>query len=121
MTAGDDEIWLDEDAGPLVRPYTVNSGRTHPTVTLDLLSLVMATGHAPPALSPEHDKALGLCRSPTSVAEVSAHLKLPVMVTKVLLADLVDCEALTTRAPRTAADLNDRVLLEKLLDGLQRI
>ena len=121
MPTAEDEIWLDEDAGPLVRPYTVSSGRTEPTVALDLLSLVMATGHVPPALGPEHDKALGQCQTPTTVAEVSAHLKLPLMVTKALLADLVDHEALTTRAPRTAADLTDRVLLEKLLDGLQRI
>ena len=121
MTAGDDEIWLDDAAGPLVRPYTVSAGRTRPTVELDLLSLMKATDRVPTAPSPEHSKALALCRTPTSVAEVSAHLKLPVMVTKVVLADLVDSGAMSTRAPRTASDLTDRVLLEKLLDGLQRI
>ncbi|MBA9003098.1 DUF742 domain-containing protein [Thermomonospora cellulosilytica] len=121
MTAGDDEVWLDDDAGPLVRPYTVTAGRTRPTVELDLLSLVVATGDPPPAMDPEHAKALELCRTPTSVAEIAAHLRLPVAVTKVLLADLVEGRALTTRAPRTAADPTDRVLLEKLLDGLQRV
>lgn len=121
MTVGDDEIWLDDAAGPLVRPYTVNAGRTRPTVELDMVSLVVATGHSPPAMEPEHAKALGLCRSPTSVAEVSAHLRLPLVVTKVLLADLVDCRAMTTRAPQIAADRTDRALLEKLLDGLQHI
>jgi hypothetical protein len=120
MTADEDEVWLDDEAGPLVRPYTISAGRTRPTVELDLLSLVMATGHAPPALDPEHAKALGLCHSPTSVAEVAAHLRLPVVVTKVVISDLVDCDAMTTRAPRTAADPTDRELLEKLLDGLQR-
>jgi hypothetical protein len=122
MTVGNEEVWLDAAAGPLVRPYTVNAGRTRPTVELDLLSLVMATGQVPPsAMDAEHAKALGLCHAPTSVAEVAAHLRLPVMVTKVLLADLVDCDAMTTRAPRPAADPTDRDLLEKLLDGLQRI
>jgi hypothetical protein len=121
VSIGDDEVWLDDAAGPLVRPYTVNAGRTQPTVELDLLSLVVATGHSPPVMDPEHAKALSLCRAPTSVAEVAAHLRLPVVVTKVLLADLVDIQAMTTRAPRTAADRTDRVLLEKLLDGLQRI
>jgi hypothetical protein len=43
-----------------------------------------------------------------------------VTVTKVVLADLLDCRAMTTRARRTAADPTDRALLEKLLDGLQR-
>jgi uncharacterized protein DUF742 len=121
MTVGDDEIWLDDAAGPLGRPYTVNAGRTRPTVELDLLSLVVATGHPPPVMDPEHAQALALCRTPTSVAEVAAHLRLPAVVTKVLLADLVDCQAMIARAPRTAADRTDRALLEKLLDGLQRI
>jgi hypothetical protein len=58
MTAGEDEVWLDDDAGPLIRPYTISAGRTRPTVELDLLSLVVATGHTPPALDPEHAKAL---------------------------------------------------------------
>jgi hypothetical protein len=121
MPAGDDEVWLDDEAGPLIRPYTVNAGRTRPTVELDLLSLVITTGQVAPEMDPEHTKVLGLCLKPISVAEVAAHMRLPVVVTKVLLADLVDCEAMTMRAPRPASSSNDRVLLEKLLDGLQRI
>lgn len=120
-TADDDEVWLDEQAGRLVRPYTVSSGRTQPSIDLDLLSLVLATGRPTKTMDPEHVQALGLCSIPTSVAEVSAHLRLPVVVTKVILADLVDCDAMTTRAPRPASDPKDRALLEKLLDGLQRL
>ena len=119
MTA-DDDVWIDDDAGPLIRPYTVTAGRTRPSVRLDMLSLVVATGDAPPNLDHEHARALALCRAPTSVAEVAAYLRLPVAVAKVLLADLVHWRAMTTRAPRPAADLTDRDLLEKLLDGLQR-
>src|SRR5690242_10713022 len=118
---GDDEVWLDDDAGPLVRPYTVSAGRTRPAVELDLLSLVIATSERPRGMDPEHVKVLGLCRNPISVAEVAAHMRLPVVVTKVLLADLVECEAMATRAPRPASGATDRDLLEKLLDGLQRI
>jgi hypothetical protein len=119
--AGDDEVWLDDDAGPLVRPYTVSSGRTQPTVALDLLSLVVAIDAAPPGMDPEHHRVLALCHTPISVAEAAAHMRLPIAVTKVLLADLVECEAMATRAPRSTSGANDRVLLEKLLDGLQRI
>ncbi|MFB9831265.1 DUF742 domain-containing protein [Actinoallomurus acaciae] len=88
---------------------------------LDLLSLVIATAQAPRGMDPEHHKVLGLCRTPISVAEVSAHMRLPVAVTKILLADLVECEAMAMRAPRPTSGATDRVLLEKLLDGLQRI
>lgn len=119
--AGDDEVWLDDDAGPLVRPYTVSAGRTRPTVELDLLSLVIATGRHPAGVDQEHLRVLNLCRGPLSVAEVAAHMRLPIVVTKVLLADLVECEAMATRAPRPTSGASDRVLLEKLLDGLQRI
>ncbi|WP_046468588.1 DUF742 domain-containing protein [Allosalinactinospora lopnorensis] len=121
MAVHDDELWLDEDAGRLVRPYTVSNGRTSPTKSLDLLSLVMATGQiATTQLAPEHAQALGLCNGPTSVAEVAAHLRLPAMVTKVLLSDLVDCGAVTTRSPHAAASPTDRSVLEAVLDGLRK-
>ncbi|WP_435609548.1 DUF742 domain-containing protein [Streptomyces sp. C10-9-1] len=112
---------LDDAAGRLIRPYTVSGGRTRPTTALDLLSLVMATGSAPQGhLGPEHSLALGLCHGPTSVAEISAHLRLPAVVTKVLLSDLVDCGAVTARAPRAHDTSTDRSLLEAVLDGLRR-
>ena len=47
----------------------------------------------PGRLDPEHAEALELCHVPTSVAEVAAHLKQPVMVTKVILSDLIEWEA----------------------------
>ncbi|MFJ8587314.1 DUF742 domain-containing protein [Streptomyces sp. NPDC093595] len=116
-----DGPWLDDAAGRLIRPYTVSGGRTRPTAALDLLSLVMATGATPQApLGPEHSQALGLCHGPTSVAEIAAHLRLPAVVTKVLLSDLVDCGALTARAPRFHDNPTDRSLLEAVLHGLRR-
>ncbi|WP_017607463.1 DUF742 domain-containing protein [Nocardiopsis xinjiangensis] len=121
MAADDDEIWTDEKAGRLVRPYTVSNGRTSPTNKLDLLSMVKATGRSARAqLDPDLALALHLCHDPTPVVEVAAHLKLPAVVTKVLLSDLIDCGAATTHAPRPAADPTDRSVLEALLHGLQQ-
>ncbi|MFD9907257.1 DUF742 domain-containing protein [Streptomyces sp. NPDC059063] len=121
MGAPHDGPWLDDAAGRLIRPYTVSNGRTRPTARLDLLSQMMATGTAPAGyLSPEHTLALGMCEAPTSVAEIAAQLKLPVAVTKVLLSDLVDCGALTTRPPDFYHNPTDRSLLEAVLDGLRR-
>lgn len=117
---GDDDVWLDDDAGALIRPYSVSEGRTRPTVQLDLLSLVIAASEIPGGMDLEHMRVLRLCRRPTSVVELSAHLRLPLAVTKVLLSDLVDCAAVTTRAPRPMTGSPDKALLEKLLDGLQR-
>ncbi|MFC7303620.1 DUF742 domain-containing protein [Streptomyces monticola] len=122
MAAPQDGPWLDDAAGRLVRPYTVSNGRTRPTAPLDLLSLVMPTGTAPGGhMGPEHSQALGLCDAgPTSVAEIAAQLRLPAVVTKVLLSDLVDCGALTAKAPAFRHNPTDRSLLEAVLDGLRR-
>ncbi|MEV5976337.1 DUF742 domain-containing protein [Streptomyces sp. NPDC052114] len=121
MAAPHDGPWLDDAAGRLVRPYTVSNGRTRPSSRLDLLSQVMATGSPPLGyLGPEHNEAIGLCEAPTSVAEIAAQLKLPAVVTKVILSDLLDCGALTTKAPDFHHNPTDRSLLEAVLDGLRR-
>ncbi|MEV7683625.1 DUF742 domain-containing protein [Streptomyces sp. NPDC088341] len=112
---------LDGAAGRLIRPYAVSGGRTRPTTSLDLLTLVRATGLVPPPdLGPEHAQAVGLCGGPTSVAEIAAHLALPATVTKILLSDLVDCGAITARPPDSFDNPTDRFLLEAVLDGLRR-
>lgn len=121
MTVSDGEAWFDDHAGRLVRPYTVSGGRTRPTNRLDLMTLVRATGHLTSAqFDPEHAEALDLCGSVASVAEIAARMRLPVMVTKVLLSDLVDCGAVVAQDPSGMADPTDRFILEALLDGLQR-
>ena len=121
MTAPRDEAWLDGDEGRLVRPYTVSNGRTSPTARLDLLSMVTSTGgEAQSRLGPDHAQALALCREPASVAEIAARLRLPVAVTKVLLSDLLDCGAVTAQPPQPAAESADRLVLERVLDALQR-
>lgn len=121
MAAGDEEVWLDDDAGPLIRPYTINEGRTRPTVHLDMLSLVVTTGRPSPEMEPEHVRVLEFCHTPISVTEVAAHIRLPLAVTKILIADLLDRRAMTTRVPYPLPGAEDRALLEALLDGLQRL
>ena len=122
MSEAQDGMWLDDKAGRLVRPYTVTNGRTLPSARIDLLTLVMATGTRPPYLGPDHEQLLELCGGPMSVAEVAAHMRLPAVITKVLLSDLVTHEALATRAPRVieAASPTDRNLLEAVLHGLRK-
>lgn len=113
--------WLDADAGRLVRPYTVSGGRTKPSVALDMLSMVRSTGRALKIdMTPEHSLALTLSRAPVTVAEIGAHLKLPVAVAKILLSDLIDQGAVTARPPDPAADPADRDILQRVLDGLHK-
>ncbi|MEU8131883.1 DUF742 domain-containing protein [Streptodolium elevatio] len=106
----------------LVRPYVVTDGRAHPSRnTFDLVTLVIATADRPlSGLTPEKRRLVELCRPGSlSVAEVAGHLGLPVSVTKVLLADLVDAGHILTRAPIPAAELPEAQLLQEVLDGLR--
>ncbi|WP_405486992.1 DUF742 domain-containing protein [Streptomyces sp. NBC_00096] len=125
--ARQDTPWLDDSAGRVMRPYTASGGRTRPAVALDLLSLVTATGVRPRApLGAEHTLALRLCAGSAvvTVAEVAGHLRLPAVVVKVLLSDLMEHGAVTVRAPRfpsggSFAD-EDQSLLRAVLDGLRK-
>src|SRR3982074_1120447 len=72
--------WLDHDAGPVVRPYTVTGGRARPIGGLTMLTYVEAM-YAPDAdlihLQPEHRAILAMTRKALSVAEIAAQLDLP--------------------------------------------
>lgn len=121
MSTPGDDVWLDGDSGRLVRPYAVTNGRTSAGLKLDLLSMVVATGTGSyGVLEPDHLHALGLCLRPVSIAEIAARLRLPAAVTKVLVSDLVESGAARTAPPEPVSDTSNRVLLERLLDGLQR-
>jgi Protein of unknown function (DUF742) len=115
----------DEHVALWVRPYTATNGRTKPTTALDLMSLVKATGRgvvSEDRLGIEHADALRLCYAPTSVAEIAAQLKQPLMVTKVLLSDLIESGAVIARAPMTTREwTNSPEILEELIAGLKRL
>lgn len=116
--------WLDGDATRAVRPYAATGGRTSPPVAVDLLSMIVAAGHAAVAgLGPDHEQILGICRQPASVAEVAALLRLPVVVVKILVGDLIERGAVRVSAPLTAsaAGTSGRELLERVLHGLQTV
>lgn len=86
------------------------------------VSAASAAEGPPSNLRPEERRLLDLLRpGALSLAEAAAHLRLPVSVLKVLVADLVDSGHLRTRAPIPDAELPDRQILEKVLDGLRTL
>lgn len=119
------QSWFDDEAGPLVRPYAVTRGRTvgagH---ELDMLTLVVAAARAPRMrrAEPEYADIIRLCQEPQSVAEVSALLKLPLAVTKILVGDLISEGHLIFRAPaRTDAGPGDLTVLRAVLAGIRKL
>jgi hypothetical protein len=127
MTAPEppEQIWVDEDAGPVVRHYAMTSGRTRPTRgDFDLITLILATrtsAHLDPALQPELSAIVRMCQSPISVAELATHLDRPVGTVRVLLGDLLDRGFIRTRSPVPAAQLPTERVFKAVLDGLRSL
>ncbi|MBO1420223.1 DUF742 domain-containing protein [Streptomyces sp. FH025] len=113
-------------SGP-VRPYVITGGRSRPTRSdLAIESLVHALPEPPELpehalLNREHRRILGICRSLLSVAEVAAHLGLPLGVVKVLVGDLWDLGAVQVLPPVPQAERLPTTLLEEVLVGLRQL
>ncbi|MDT0450934.1 DUF742 domain-containing protein [Streptomyces hesseae] len=72
-------------------------------------------------LLPEVRAVLGLCRRLRSVAEVSALLRMPLGVVRVLLGDLADQGRIRVYGTGHLTGRPDRALLERVLSGLRRL
>lgn len=108
----------------LVRAHVVTGGRAAPSRNIfDLATLVLLPpGSTGAGLGPEGRRVVELCRpGALSVAEIAAHLDLPLPVVRVVLADLVDAGRIITRAPIPVADLPDIDILEEVLHGLRAL
>jgi hypothetical protein len=108
-------VWLDAEAGPVVRPYTLTQGRAgSEDRDFDMVAFVQATdatGAPPqPHLQREQRAILTFVRRPVSVAEVAAHLDLPLGVVRVLLGDLRRQGMIAVQEPVEDDQQGDRVL-----------
>jgi hypothetical protein len=117
--------WLDEEAGPVVRPYALTRGRTRPTREgFDLIAIIATaatSSFAPPGAGPEHLAILDMCVRPLSVAEISAKLRLPLGVVRVLLGDLLDHGLIAVRKPAATNQTPDEHVLKEVLHGLKAL
>jgi len=112
-----------QDAGALLRPYAITRGRTrYDDDDLEIEALVVTTwlGESTHTQLLEHRSISLLCRQPQSIAEVSAQLKLPLGVVRVLVSDMADQHLVVVHRPGHT-DRPDIVLLERVLHGLRRI
>jgi hypothetical protein len=114
----------DDGATRLVRPYAVTGGRTQPRYQLAIDALVTATVLEPRDLSvlaPECQAILQFCRDWRSVAEVSAVLRLPLGVARILIADMSADGLVRIHQRDDPEGRPDLHLLERVLRGLRRI
>jgi hypothetical protein len=119
------ERWIDEAAGPVVRPYAMTRGRTRPEgAHLDLVALLVTTGRTPSEyarLSPEQHQLLEMCRRPSTVADLASELDVALGVVRVLLGDLQAQGLIEIQRLATPADQPDQLLLRKVLNDLRAL
>jgi hypothetical protein len=108
----------------LVRPYTVTGGRTKPRYNLPIEALISAAPYPRQditTLTPEYKAIIDLCRNWRSVAEVSALLRLPLGVARVLIADMAHEGLVRVHHSPSAEGQPDLQLLERVLSGLRKL
>jgi len=124
--------WRSDGSGPdvdepsLVRPYTLTAGRTDSRVELPLEAPVGAVTPAQPPRWPGNDvrgQILAMCAERPSVAEIAAHLSLPLGVARVLVGDLVVQGYVRVHATLGEAVTADerRELIGRTLRGLRAL
>jgi len=113
------------EMGSMVRPYTKTGGRTRSDYDLAIEALVSTSerGKAPDAaVRPEHRSICGLCLDTRSVAEVAAHLRLPLGVARVLIGDMAGMGlVLIHQSGMVVGDRPSIDFMERVLSGLRRL
>lgn len=111
-----------------IRPYAMTGGRTRGNQDLALETIVRTTAKgraAQPRLVREPAQIIELCAEPLSVAEISAHVRIPLGVARVIVGDLAADGLVGANSPgpshSTPQNRPDIKLLERVLDGLQAL
>jgi hypothetical protein len=119
-----DREWLDQDAGPVVRPYALTGGLTRPSGQrfdlLDMVGLVRRSPEDMPLLAPEQTEVLRRCQIPAPLIDLAADLDLPVGVIRILVSDLRERGLVSIHRAKPAG-AGDLKILQEVVNGLQRL
>jgi len=119
-----DTEWLDQDAGPVVRPYALTGGLTRPSGqrfdVLDMVGVVRRAAQDMPQLPPEQAEVLDRCQIPAPLVDLAADLDLPVGVIRILVSDLRE-RGLVTIHRAQPVGVGDLKILQEVVDGLRRL
>jgi hypothetical protein len=112
--------------GALVRPYAVTRGRTEPARDIAIEAILVTTARGRQegiyAGRDKHAIAMMCDVTPQSLAEVSARMRMPLGVTRVLVSDMAVDGLLSLHEPFEEDTDDDRLnMLERVLSGLQRL
>ena len=116
----------EDPRGALGRPYAVTRGRTEPTREIAIEAILVTTFRGRQegmyAGRDKHTIAMMCDGRPQSLAEVSARLRLPLGVTRVIVSDMTVDGLLSLHEPTDEDNYDDRLdMLERVLSGLRRL
>jgi hypothetical protein len=109
-----------------VRPYALTGGRVRSSTELPLETIVRLSSRVEvsiDSMTVERREICTLSAESMSIAELSAHLRIPLGVVRVIVGDMVtegilDCHRSDTADQEGRPDLR---LLERVLDGIQAL
>ena len=120
----EDDVVFEDDNSRAVRPYLLTGGRTH----ADVEGLVFETlvervdGKVDKqGLRFESAKVVDMCDAPISVAEISAHMSIPLGATMVLIADLIASGYLISHKTINAASDAGVSLVTRIIAGVKQL
>jgi hypothetical protein len=119
----EDDVVFEDDESRSLRPYLLTGGRTHAEVEgLVFETLVQKVdGVDGTRLRFESAQVVDMCDSPISVAEISAHMSIPLGATMVLIGDLISSGHLVSHRTINAASDAGVSLLTRIIAGVKQL
>ncbi|ALG12725.1 DUF742 domain-containing protein [Kibdelosporangium phytohabitans] len=118
-------VEMPDDDPAMVRPYAMTGGRTKADGDLRVEAMISTApaGMTEDGLAEiEHRSIARLCRTPKSVAEISAELEMPLQVAKIVLGDMVATGLVVVhRTTGLSGGSSHLALMERVLGGLRRL
>ncbi len=121
MSRGDwDDGVIFEDEEPHTRPFVVASNRTQSAASVSIETLVETKGRVEDARF-EKRKILDRATSAISVAELSAHLSMPIGTTMVLVDELIEEGLLMAHKTATESELTDLNIMTRIIQRVREL
>lgn len=119
----EDDIVFEDEGAAALRPYLLTGGRTHTDVgDLKFETLVEKTDSVDRNnLRFESAKVIEMCDSPISVAEISAHMSIPLGSTMVLIGDMIAGGHLVSHRTYNAASDAGVSLVTRIIAGVKQL
>jgi len=120
----EDDIVFEDDESRSPRPYLLTGGRTHADVdglVFETLVERVEVSAGKRGLRFEPAKVVDMCDDPISVAEISAHMSIPLGATMVLIGDLIASGHLISHRTINAASDAGVSLVTRIIAGVKQL